>query len=133
MTRRPLRSIIALRLIITLLFAPAILDKLIDPDAWGRLFTTWGYPPWGPLVISVIEIIGLVALWIPTLSTSAIVTLMVTTAGATGTWLIHGPKSTAAYPGMILVLIASLAWLQHAVMRRNSHTEAPQSPSSISS
>jgi hypothetical protein len=114
MTRSQWRSIIALRLIITLLFAPAILDKLIDPDAWGRLFTTWGYPPWGPLVISIIEIIGLVALWIPTLSTSAIVTLMVTTAGATGTWLIHGPKSTAAYPGTILVLVASLAWLLRA-------------------
>ena len=116
MTRSQWRSIIALRLIITLLFAPAILDKLIDPDAWGRLFTTWGYPPWGPLVMSVIEIIGLVALWIPTLSTSAVVALMVTSAGATGTWLIHGPKSTAAYPGTILALVASLAWLQHAVM-----------------
>jgi len=114
MTRSQWRSIIALRLIIALLFAPAILDKLIGPDAWGRLFATWGYPPWGPLVISIIEIIGLVALWIPTLSTSAIVTLTVTTAGATGTWLIHGPKSTAAYPGTILVLVASLAWLQHS-------------------
>ena len=41
---------------------------------------------------------------------------MVTTAGATGTWLIHGPKSTAAYLGTILALVASLAWLQHAVM-----------------
>jgi hypothetical protein len=112
------RSIIALRLIVTLLFAPAILDKLIDPDEYGRLFTIWGYPPWGALVISIIEIIGLVALWIPPLSTSAIVTLMVTTAGATGTWLIHGPKSTAAYPGTILLLVASLAWLQHAVMGR---------------
>ena len=119
MTRSQWRSIIALRLIITLLFAPAILDKLIDPDEYGRLFTTWGYPPWGPLVISIIEIVGLVALWIPTLAPSAIVALMVTAAGATGTWLIHGPKSTAAYPGMILVLVSSLAWLQHAAMRRN--------------
>ena len=126
MTRGQWRSIMALRLIITLLFAPAILDKLIDPDEYGRLFTTWGYPPWGPLVISVIEIIGLVALWIPTLSPSAIVALMVTTAGATGTWLIHGPKSTAAYPGTILVLVAALAWLQQAVMSRDSQTEHPE-------
>ena len=58
--------------------------------------------------------------------TSAIVTLMVTTAGATGTWLIHGPKSTAAYPGTILVLVASLAWLQQAVIRRDSQTEHPE-------
>ena len=126
MTRSHRRSIIALRLIIALLFAPAILDKLIDPDEYARLFTIWGYPPWAPLVISVIEIIGLVAIWIPTLSTLAIVTLMVTTAGATGTWLIHGPRTTAAYPGTILVLLASLAWLQHAMMRRNSYIEHPQ-------
>jgi hypothetical protein len=123
MSRSQWRSIIALRLIITLLFAPAILDKLIDPDEYGRVFTTWGYPPWGPLVTSIIEIVGLVALWIPALSTPAIVAVMLTTAGATGTWLIHGPKSTAVYPGTILVLLASLAWLEHAVMRRSSHTE----------
>ena len=126
MTRSQWPSIIALRLIIALLFAPAILDKLIDPDEYGRLFTTWGYPAWGPLVISMIEITGLVALWIPALSTSAIVTLMVTTAGATGTWLIYGPKSTAAYPGTIFVLVASLALLQHAVAKRHSHTEPPE-------
>jgi hypothetical protein len=126
MTRSQRRSIIALRLTITVLFAPAILDKLIDPDEYGRLFTTWGYPAWGPLVISIIEIIGLVALWIPPLSTSAVVTLMATAAGATGTWVIHGPRSTAAYPGTILLLVASLAWLQHAAMKRNSHTEHPE-------
>src|SRR5687767_754461 len=117
MTRSQWRSMIVVRLLITLLFAPAILDKLIDPDEYGRLFTTWGYPSWGPLGISIIEIIGLVALWIPTLSTLAIVTLVVATAGAIGTWLIHGPQSTAAYPGTILVLIASLAWLQRAAKR----------------
>jgi len=115
-------SIVALRLIITLLFAPAILDKFISPGAWARLFTTWGYPPWAPLIISIIEIIGLVALWIPSLATWASAALVVTTAGATGTWLIHGPRSTAAYPGTILVLVVSLAFLQHARVRRDSHS-----------
>jgi len=118
--------IVALRLVITLLFVPAILDKLIDPSAWARLFTTWGYPPWGPVVISIIEIIGLAVLWIPAVATWGSVALMITTAGATGTWLIHGPVSTAAYPGTILVLVASLAWLQHATVRRDSHTEHPE-------
>ena len=123
MTRSQWRSIIALRLIITLLFVPAILVKLRNPGAWAHLFTTWGYPPWGPLVISTIEIVGLAALWIPALATSSSAALIVTTAGATGTWLIHGPRSTAAYPGTILVLVASLAWLQQAMVRRDSHTE----------
>ena len=109
--RRPV-LIVALRLVITLLFVPAILVKFRNPGAWAQLFTAWGYPPWGPLVISTIEIVGLVALWIPALARSASAALMVTTAGATGTWLIHGPRSTAAYPGTILVLVASLAWLQ---------------------
>src|SRR5712691_1609722 len=128
MSRSQWRSVLigALRLVITLLFVPAILVKLRNPGAWAHLFSTWGYPPWAPLVISTIEIIGLAGLWIPELATSASVALMVTTAGATGTWLIHGPKSTAAYPGTILVLVASLAWLQHATLRRDSHTEHPE-------
>ena len=118
--------IVALRLVITLLFVPAILDKLIDPSAWARLFTTWGYPPWGPVVISIIEIIGLAVLWIPAVATWGSVALMITTAGATGTWLIHGPVSTAAYPGTILVLVAVLTWLQQARVGRDSHTEHPE-------
>jgi uncharacterized membrane protein YphA (DoxX/SURF4 family) len=125
MNHRQWRSvlIVALRLVVTLLFVPAILVKLRNPGAWAHLFTTWGYPSWGPLVISTIEIIGLIALWIPASAASASAALMITTAGATGTWLIHGPRSTAAYPGTILVLVASLAWLQQATVRRASHTE----------
>ena len=119
-------SIAALRRVITLLFVPAILVKLRNPGAWGQLFTTWGYPAWGPVVISTIEIIGLAALWIPALAGWASVALMITTAGATGTWLIHGPRSTAAYPGTILVLVAALAWLQQARVRRDSPTERPE-------
>jgi uncharacterized membrane protein YphA (DoxX/SURF4 family) len=113
-------SIVGLRLIITLLFAPAILDRFISPGEWARLFTTWGYPPWGPRVISIIEIIGLVTLWIPALTTSASAALIVATAGATGTWLIHGPRSTAAYPGTILVLVVWLALLERATVRSDS-------------
>jgi len=128
MSRSQWRSalIVALRLVITLFFVPAILVKLRNPGAWAHLFTTWGYPSWGPLVISTIEIIGLAALWIPALATSASAALMITTAGATGTWLIHGPRSTAAYPGTILVLVAALAWLQQTTVRRDSHTEPPE-------
>ncbi len=128
MSRSQWRSalIVALRLVITLLFVPAILVKLRSPGAWAQLFTTWGYPSWGPLVISTIEIIGLAALWIAAFAALASAALMITTAGATGTWLIHGPRSTAAYPGTILVLVASLAWLQRESGRRESHTESPK-------
>ncbi len=113
MTRSQWRAvlIVALRLLITLLFIPAIVVKFRNPGAWAHLFTTWGYPPWGPPLVSAIEIIGLAGLWIPTLATSASAALMVTTAGATATWLIHGPRNTAVYPGTIFVLVASLAWL----------------------
>jgi len=128
MSRSRWRSalVVALRLLITLLFIPAILVKLRNPSAWAHLFTTWGYPSWAPLVVSIIEIIGLAALWIPALAVSAMAALMITTAGATGTWLIHGPRSTAAYPATILVLVASLAWLQRATVRRDSQTEAQE-------
>ena len=128
MSRSQWRSalIVSLRLVITLFFVPAILVKLRKPGAWAQLFTIWGYPPWGPWVISIIEIFGLAALWIPAFARSASVALMVTTAGAAATWLIHGPRSTAAYPGTILVLVASLAWLQQAAVRRDSHIERPE-------
>ena len=118
--------IVALRLVVTLLFVPAILVKLINPGAWARMFTTWGYPPWGALVISIIEIIGLAALWIPAVATWASAALMITTAGATGTWLIHGPRITAAYPGAILVLVGVLARLQQARARRDSRVRHPE-------
>jgi hypothetical protein len=52
--------IVAIRLVITLLFVPAILVKLRNP----------------------------------------------------GTWLIHGPRIAAAYPGTIFVLVGVLTWLQ---------------------
>jgi uncharacterized membrane protein YphA (DoxX/SURF4 family) len=104
--------IVALRLVITLLFVPAILVKLRNPGAWAQQFAAWGYPAWGAVAISTIEIVGLAALWIPPLATPAGAALMVTTAGAAGTWLMHGPTSTAAYPGTILVLVAWLAWLR---------------------
>jgi hypothetical protein len=112
--------IVALRLLITLLFVPAILDKFIDPSEYARLFATWGYPPWSPVVISLIEIIGLAVLWIPAVATWGGVALMITTAGATGTWLIHGPDSIAAYPATILVLVAVLTWLQQAPVGRGA-------------
>ena len=82
MSRSQWRSVVvvALRLVITpcCLF-PAILVKLRNPGAWAHLFATWGYPSWGPLVISTIEIIALAALWIPALATSASAALMITT------------------------------------------------------
>jgi len=116
--------IVALRLVITLLFVPAILVKLRNPGAWAHAFTTWGYPPWGPVVISTIEIIGLAALWIPAVAAWASAALMATTAGATGTWLIHGPRALAAYPGTILVLVGVLSRMQRAKARRDLTLEA---------
>jgi hypothetical protein len=118
--------IVTLRLVVTLLFVPAILVKLRNPGAWAHLFMTWGYPSWGALVISVIEIIGLAALWIPAIAIWASAALMISTAGATATWLIHGPRIAASYPGTIFVLVGVLAWLQMA-SRRDSHAWHPAS------
>ena len=109
--------IIALRLIITFLFVPAIGAKLRHPHEWALLFTRWGYPAWGAIAVSSAEIAGLVALWIPALAVAATGVLMITLAGATGTWLIHGPRETAAYPGTILLLVVSLAALEALVRR----------------
>lgn len=135
MNRSQWRSvlIVALRLVITLLFVPAILVKVRRPDAWALQFATWGYPSWGPLVISAIEVLGLVALWMPALATPASAVLLITTAGATGTWLIHGPRSTAAYPGTILVLIVLLEWSRRAITRASALRRTARGASARSS
>jgi hypothetical protein len=70
-----------------------------------------GYPPWGARVISTLEILALFGLWSRTLALTALAILVTTLTGAAATWLIHGPRAAAAYPGTILVLVALLvAW-----------------------
>jgi hypothetical protein len=119
------KRIIVLRVVITLLFIPAILDKLMDPGEYGRLFTGWGYPAWGPLVVSAVEILGLLALWVRRLAPMAIAVLTLTLVGATATWLIHGPRATAAYPGTILALVCALAWFDRTRRRRLTREQEP--------
>ena len=46
---------------------------------------------------------------------------MITTAGATATWLIHGPRGTAVYPGIIFLLLLVLLERQRA--RVNGHPD----------
>ena len=114
--------IVALRLAITLLYVPAILVKLRHPGEWGHVFTTWGYPAWGPVAVSVVEIIGLITLWISTLAMATMTALAIILIGATGTWLIHGPRATPAYPATILALIALLAVLETRRRRVSAST-----------
>src|SRR5262245_18072971 len=119
--------IVALRLLINFLFYAAIAPKFRNPGMWTHYFTTWGYPAWGPPVVSTIEIIGLVALWIPAVALWGSAVLMITTAGATGTWLMNGPRIVAAFPGLVLVLVGMLAWLQQqARVRRDAHARRPE-------
>jgi len=113
-------------LVISVLYVPAIVVKLRNPEMWGHLFSSWGYPFWGAVVVSWIELVGLAALWIPALAPVASAVLTVFLVGATGTWLIHGPRIAAAYPGTILVLVAFLVWSQQARMRRDSQAGHPQ-------
>ena len=115
-------AITVLQLVITALFIPAISAKLRHPAEWGRLFAAWGYPPWGAVAISILEIVALITLWIHRLAMTAMAILMVTLTGATATWLMHGPTSTAAYPGAILLLLIVLAWLRASADRERSLT-----------
>lgn len=117
--------IIGLRTVITLLFVPAMVAKLGQPAAWGRLFVTWGYPAWGAAAVSLVEIAGLIALWIPAVVPVALVALMCTLSGATATWLIHGHRLAATYPGTILVLVLILAGVE-VVERRTTTTASNQ-------
>ena len=64
--------VVALRLIITLLFVPPVLSKLLEPGKWAHQFDVWGYPAWGAMATTAMEILGLIALWIPRLARVAI-------------------------------------------------------------
>jgi hypothetical protein len=111
--------IVMLRVAITVLFVPALLAKLRHPHEWAELFASWGYPSWGAVAVSCAEIVSLVLLWIPRRAAIGVAVLAITLTGATGTWLIHGPRATAAYPGTILALLVSLAGVE-ALARRQS-------------
>lgn len=116
--------LVALRLVITLLYIPAIAAKLQHSAAWGHQFALWGYPAWGAVAISAVEIVALIALWVPAVAPAAIVALMCTLTGATATWLIHGPRATAAYPGVILALVLIMAALEKTQRVRHPHGTA---------
>ena len=105
---------VGLRLVVTLLFVPPVLSKVLEPGKWAHQFVVWGYPAWGAVTTTVVEVLGLIALWIPSLFRVALAVLAVVLLGAAYTWLIHGPRSTAAFPGIILTFLAGLAWLEAA-------------------
>jgi hypothetical protein len=108
---------VALRLTVTLFFVPPVLSKLLEPGKWAHQFVLWGYPAWGAVATTVVEILGLIALWIPSFARVAIAVLAVILLGAAGTWLLHGPRSTAAFPGIILTVLGGLAWLEATAKR----------------
>lgn len=105
-------AIVILRVVIALLFVPAIGVKLRYPVEWGHRFAEWGYPAWGAVAVSLAEIAGLLALWIRPLALIGVGVLTVTLTGATVTWVMNGPARAAAYPGLLLVLLAVLVWIQ---------------------
>jgi hypothetical protein len=108
---------VAFRLMVTLSFVPPVLSKVLAPAKWAHQFVLWGYPAWGAVGTTVVEVVGLIALWIPRFARVAIGVLAVVLVGAACTWLIHGPSATAAFPGIILLFLAGLAGLEMTVRR----------------
>jgi uncharacterized membrane protein YphA (DoxX/SURF4 family) len=108
---------LTLRLLITLGFAVALVSKVGQRVRWAHQFVLWGYPAWGADATSVVEIVGLIALWIPVLARAVTAILMVILVGAVCTWLIHGPRLAAIIPGTLFVMLACLAWLEPAGKR----------------
>jgi uncharacterized membrane protein YphA (DoxX/SURF4 family) len=108
---------LTLRLLITLGFAVALVSKVGQRAQWAHQFVRWGYPAWGADATSVVEIVGVIALWIPVLARVVTAALMVILVGAVCTWLMHGPSLAAIIPGTLLVMLAGLAWLEPTVKR----------------
>jgi putative oxidoreductase len=117
-------SMVVLRLILALGFGSAVLSKLGGQrEFWAHQFVRWGYPGWGAVATSVVEIVGLVALWIPALAMTAVAVLTIVLVGAACTWLIHGPSVVAVFPGTLLVLVACLGWLEARARRASRYPQ----------
>jgi hypothetical protein len=100
----------SLRVLVTVAFVPFIVFKLTSHQLWVERFTSWGYPGWGVLVISALEIVGLAGLWVPAARRYSFAVLVVVLMGAAATWLIHGPPQGALPAIGLLVLVSLLGW-----------------------
>ena len=96
------------RVLATAALLPFILNKIQRQEMWADRFAAWGYPRWGALATTIVEVAAVMGLWIPGATKYAIGALTIVLLGACYTWLVNGPAATAGIPFAVLVLVAML-------------------------
>lgn len=97
-----------LRILLSLAFLAAGLPKFLPQSGWRERFAGWGYPAWFVLVIGLLEVAGVIGLWVPRLSRAAMTLLIAIMIGAAYTNLTHPPIAQALRPVIFLLLVVLL-------------------------
>jgi uncharacterized membrane protein YphA (DoxX/SURF4 family) len=111
-----------LRGLLTVGFLPAGLTKFLAQAGWVDRFAGWGYDAWFVPVVGVLELLGLAALWVPSLTRYAVALLSILMLGAAYTHLMHPPQVAVLRPVLFLVVLGLLYW---SLRRSDSLTTAP--------
>ncbi len=100
----------SLWILLGLLFLFAGGEKLWDPVGHAEEFAHWGYPLWFVYVTGIIEVVGGIALFIPTGRFIGVILLSVTMVGASMTHLRAGEMGAFPIPVILLLGLLTLAW-----------------------
>ena len=112
-----------LRGLLTVGFLPAGLTKFLNQAGWVDRFATWGYGAWFVPVIGILELVGLAALWIPSLTRYGVALLTILMLGAAYTHLAHPPQEAVLRPALFLLALGLLYWS----LRRAGSSATPPS------
>ncbi len=111
-------SVWILSILLGLLFLFAGGTKLAGMQMHVEHFAHWGYPDWFRLVVGAIEVVFGAALLVPPVAFYGAVVLAIDMVGAAYTELFRGDPPRAAFPLVLLLLLAFVAYA-----RRSAATE----------
>lgn len=96
--------------VLGLLFVFAGATKLAGMQMHVEHFAHWGYPSWFRLCVGAVELVFGVLLFLPRFAFIAACALALDMAGAVYTELFRGDAQKAAFPLVILIILAAIAY-----------------------
>lgn len=112
-------------IILTLMVLPAGLVKLIGDVRVVDEFARWGYPEIVMYGVGVLEVMGVVGLWIKSTRKRAAGLIAIIMIGALVTNILNDPWAVALVPGVLFLLASELVWIRKSSSRYVDHTPEP--------
>jgi len=115
--------------------------KLAATGGWDRLFASWGYPSWFVIVIGVVEVLGVVALYVRPVAWAGAFVLAGVMAGAFATLVTHpgshfvGGRQApmgATTPAVLCVVLLALGYVRWRQVRSAKLSAVGPTPASSS-